>query len=213
MSRSNGCGSASPRRQRSFSKSFSARRYGRKLPSCAGKESRLGESPAPFGADVAIKVGVLKFVDAAGAGEFVDVGGDPQQQSSDATDVDDDVAALGVVCFRAQVGVRRVLAEVKLDHPACAIAQPLDLVAQPLGDRLALRDLIMQLPSRSSGAGQPYSERSSPAQRRDPAARGGTGSQAVIVAGGPALRPGRASRARRRVPCMMRKGRVRARPV
>ncbi len=31
------------------------------------------------------------------------IGGDPQQHFSDATDVDDDVAALGVVCFGAQV--------------------------------------------------------------------------------------------------------------
>ncbi len=39
---------------------------------------------------------MLELLDAAGAGELIDIGGDPQQHSRDAADVDDDVAAPGI---------------------------------------------------------------------------------------------------------------------
>ena len=39
-------------------------------------------------------VRALELLDAARAGELIDMGGDPQQHLSDAADVDDDVAAL-----------------------------------------------------------------------------------------------------------------------
>ena len=106
-------------------------------------ERRLGETPAAFGAHVAVDLGVLELLDAAGAGELLDIGGDPQQHSPGAAEVDDDVAAVGVVCFRAQVDHRRVLAEVKLGQPACAVAQPLDLITEPLGDQLAAGQLVI----------------------------------------------------------------------
>ena len=96
-----------------------------------------------FGAHIAINLGVLELVDAARVGELIDIGGDPKQHSPDAAQVDDDVAALGMVCFRAQVDHRRVLAELKLGQPGCAVAQPLDLVAESLGDQLAAGQLVI----------------------------------------------------------------------
>ena len=57
---------------------------------------------------------------------------------------------------------RRVLTVVKLGQPAGAVAQPLDLVAESLGDQLAAGQLVIVAAVGSSGAGQPYSERSSP---------------------------------------------------
>ena len=100
MSRSNGCGSASPRRQRSFWKPHSAWRHWRMAFAVRGEgERRLGEPSAAFGASIRVDLGVLQLLDAAGAGELVDVGSDPQQHCSDATAVDDEVVALGVVCF------------------------------------------------------------------------------------------------------------------
>ena len=104
-------------------------------------ERRPGESPAAFGAYVRVNLGVLELVDAAGAGELIDVGGDPQQHSSDASEADDDVAALGVV--GAQVRDRRVLAEVELGQPPGAVAQPLNFVAEPLGDQLPPGHLVI----------------------------------------------------------------------
>ncbi len=64
-------------------------------------ERRLGETPAAFGAHTAINLGVLELLDAAVAGELIDIGGDPQEHSPDATDVNNDVAALGVIRFGA----------------------------------------------------------------------------------------------------------------
>lgn len=46
-----------------------------------------------------------------------------------------------MICFRAQVDHRRVLAELELRQPTGAVAQPLDLIAQPLGDQLAAGQL------------------------------------------------------------------------
>jgi hypothetical protein len=86
---------------------------------------------------------VLEVLDAAGAGDLIDIGGDPQQHPPDATDVDDDVAALGVIRFRAEVDHRRVLAELELRQPAGAVAQPLDLIDQPFGDQLAAGKLVI----------------------------------------------------------------------
>ena len=54
---------------------------------------------------------MLELLDAARAGELIDIGGDPKQHSPDAAEVDDDVAALGVVYFGAQVDHWRVVAE------------------------------------------------------------------------------------------------------
>ena len=65
------------------------------------RKRRFGQTPAAFGAHVAINLGVLEVLDAADAGELIDIGGDPQQYSLDATDVNDDVASLGVICFGA----------------------------------------------------------------------------------------------------------------
>ena len=104
---------------------------------------RFGETPAAFGAHVAVNLGVLEILDSAGAGELIDIGGDPQQHFCDVTDVDDDVAALGVVCFGAQVDDRRVLAELKLGQPGRAVAQPLDLITESLGDQLAPGELVV----------------------------------------------------------------------
>ena len=106
-------------------------------------EGRLGHTPTAFGAHIAINLGALELIDAASAGELIDIGGDPQQHSPDATDVNDDVATLGVICFGAQVDHRRVLADLKLGQPGCAAAQPLDLIAQPLGDQLAPGRLVI----------------------------------------------------------------------
>jgi hypothetical protein len=100
-------------------------------------------SPAAFGAHVAINLGVLEVLDAAGAGELIDIDGDSQQHPPDATDVDDDVAAVGVICFGPEVDHRRVLAELKLRQPTGAVAQPLELIAQPLGDQLAAGQLLI----------------------------------------------------------------------
>lgn len=41
------------------------------------RERRLGETPTAFGVLVGIDLGVLKVLDAAGARELIDVGGDP----------------------------------------------------------------------------------------------------------------------------------------
>jgi hypothetical protein len=118
---------------------------------------RLGETPTAFGAHIAINLGALELIDAASAGELIDIGRDPQQHSPDATDVNDDVAALGMICFGAQVDHRRVLADLKLGQPGCAVAQPLDLIAQPLCDQLAPGQLVIATAVGSSAAGQPYS--------------------------------------------------------
>ncbi len=58
-------------------------------------ERRRGDTPAAFGTHVALDLGVLELLDAAGAGELLDIGGDPQQHSPCAAEVDDDVAAVG----------------------------------------------------------------------------------------------------------------------
>jgi hypothetical protein len=65
---------------------------------------------------------MLKVLDGAGAGELVDVGGDPQQHPPDAIEVDHDVAAVGMIGVRAQVDHRRVLADFELLKPAGAVA-------------------------------------------------------------------------------------------
>ena len=48
-----------------------------------------------------------------------------------------------MICFGAQVDHRRVLAELKLGQPVCAVVQPLDLVAEPLCDQLAPGELVI----------------------------------------------------------------------
>ena len=55
-------------------------------PWAGERERRLGQTPAAFGAHVRIDLGVLEVLDAAGPGELVDVGSDPQQHSPDATE-------------------------------------------------------------------------------------------------------------------------------
>ena len=49
-------------------------------------ERRLGETPAAFGTHVAVDLGVLELLDAAGAVELLDIGSDPQQYSPDAAE-------------------------------------------------------------------------------------------------------------------------------
>jgi hypothetical protein len=90
-------------------------------------------------AHVAINLGVLEVLDAADAGELIDIGGDSQQHPPDAANVNDDDAAVGVIWFGAQVDHRRVLAELKLGQPAGPVAQPLDLIEQTLGVAGVLR--------------------------------------------------------------------------
>jgi hypothetical protein len=107
------------------------------------RERRLGQTPAAFGAHVGIDLGVLEVLDGAGAGELVDVGGDPQQHPPDAIEVDHDVAAVGMIGVRAQVDHRRVLAELELLKPAGAVAQPLDLINEALGDQLAAGQFLI----------------------------------------------------------------------
>jgi hypothetical protein len=60
--------------------------------------------------------------DAAGAGEFVDVGGDAFEHRREAVMVYPDDRALRVVDGRAQVGRRRVGAVAELGDPARAAA-------------------------------------------------------------------------------------------
>jgi len=81
------------------------------------RERRFAKTPAAFGVHVGIDLGVLEVRNDAGAAELTDVGGNPQQHPPDATKVDHDVAALGVICFGAQVDHRRVLAELELLRP------------------------------------------------------------------------------------------------
>ena len=167
MSRSSGCESASPRRQRSFSKSYTACWYWRMLRPCAGKARGDSARRRRVRAHVGIALGVLEVLDGAAAADLVDVGGDAQQHPPDAIEVDHDVAAVGMIGVRAQVDHRRVLAELELLKPAGAVAQPLDVIAQPLGDQLAAGRSSSRLPS-----GPP-----APASRTASAARPGAASR------------------------------------
>lgn len=107
------------------------------------RERRLCQPPAPFSASIRVDPGVVKLFDAACAGELVDVGGDPQQHARDTTDIDDHVAAVGMVRVGAQVRDRRVGAEIELREPACAVAQPFDLLSESLGDKRAAGELLI----------------------------------------------------------------------
>ena len=134
----------SPRRQSSFSNSCSALAVLADATTVSGeRERRLGQTPAAFGAHVGIDLGVLEVLDGAGASELVDVGGDPQQHPPNAIEIDHNIAAVGMIGVRAQVDHRRVLADFELLKPAGAVAQPLDLIAQPIGDHLAAGEFLI----------------------------------------------------------------------
>jgi hypothetical protein len=65
------------------------------------RERRLGQTPARSARTSGSIWALLEVLDGAGAGELVDVCGDPQQHPPDAIEVDHDVAAVGMIGVRA----------------------------------------------------------------------------------------------------------------
>ena len=103
-------------------------------------ERRRRDGGLAFGTHVAVDLGVLELLDVR-ARASSSISAASAAALADVAEVDDDVGSVGGgLCFVAQVDHRRAPRS-SSGQPACAVAQPLDLITEPLGDQLAAGQL------------------------------------------------------------------------
>jgi hypothetical protein len=92
------------------------------------RKPRSGYPAPPFGPPVREGGRRAEVGHAAGAGQLLDIGGDPLQDRGHPGQVGHHVRPVGVIAVGAQVDHRGELAGVQVGQPAGALAQPVHLI-------------------------------------------------------------------------------------
>ena len=127
-------------------------RSARTEAACCGAEFpevqvRLGYPAPPFGPPVREGSCRAEVGHAAGAGQLIDIGGNPLQDRGHPGQVGHHVRPVGMIAFGAQVDRRGILAGVQAVQPVGALADPVHLVDQAVADQVAPVQLGIVIPA------------------------------------------------------------------
>ncbi len=119
---------------------------------CGGRtpevQVRLGYPAPPFGPPVRKGTRRAEVGHAAGAGQLIDIGGDPLQDRGHPGQVYHHMRPVGMIAFGPQVDHRGKLAGMHVGHPVGALAQPARLIERAVADQVAPVQLGIVIPAR-----------------------------------------------------------------
>ena len=104
---------------------------------------RLGQPSASFGARIVVHCGDAQVLDASGASQLLYIEGDAPQDGADPGQGHDDVAAVRMVTFGAQVGCRRERLVFQMVQLFGALAQPAHLVIESIRHQRSAGQLLI----------------------------------------------------------------------
>lgn len=107
----------------------------------------------------------MKFVDAAGAGQLLDVVGDAVEQRGHSGQVDGNVRAVWPILTRPQIHRWRIPAGGQLTEPLAGLPQPGCLVIEAVTDQVAAASLRIEIPASRADASAQSRSRSALCRR------------------------------------------------